>query len=72
MVNDTQPDIDNNINESQIKLSNRDKPYIYNEDSLEKKDTYLNVKNNQENDAQEEDSALSAIRVHDQATVDSH
>jgi hypothetical protein len=72
MVNDTLPDRDNNINESQIKLSNRDKPYIYNEDSLEKKDTYLNVKNNQENDAQEEDSALSAIRVHDQATVDSH
>lgn len=68
IANDTGPDREEEV-ENNNKLN---KQFInFNEDSLEKKDkdTYLNVKNEKD---EEEESALSAINVHDQATIDSH
>lgn len=65
-------DKDCNNNERKDKQINYlDKPFnASNEDSLEKKNTYLQVKNdNDEDQMAEEDSALSAFQVHDQDNI---
>ncbi len=71
IADDTAPDRDiHNKDDSHAKLNVKEKSFKFNDDSEVKRNAYLNVKN--EKDQEEDESALSAIQVHDQATIDSH